>query len=45
MCSEEMGDDPRVSESWRRWRRMVYIYLGKDIERHPGPEEQARDGD
>ena len=27
----------RARESWRRWRAKVWLFLGGDIERHPGP--------
>merc|ERR1711969_277049 len=31
----------RARESWRRWRAKVWIFLGGDNERHPGPGPEA----
>ena len=32
----------RARESWRRWRAKVWIFLGGDVERHPGPGQEAQ---
>merc|ERR1711969_415283 len=31
----------RARESWRRWRAKVWLFLGGDIEGHPGPGPEA----